>query len=79
MTLIIFILDLYIAVHAVWWFLQETNRAQSHSFTPFLSRVCSPYCRLFRKVELRICGNDAAVAVPVLSLAAIRILLSIPF
>lgn len=79
MNLIILILDLYIAAHAVWWFLQETKRAHNHPLTPLLSHVCSPYCRLFRNVELRICSKDAAVAVPVLSLAVVRLFLSIPF
>lgn len=75
MNLIILILDLYIAAHAVWWFLQETNRAQNHPLTSFLSRVCDPFCRLFQNVEFRICGKDAAIAVPVLTLAAVRLLL----
>ena len=79
MNLIILILDLYIAAHAVWWYLLETNRGQGSSIYKFVSRVCAPYCRLLRKVELRICGNDASIAVPVLSLAAIRLILSINF
>ena len=79
MNLIILILDLYIAAHAVWWFLQETNRKQNYPLTPFLPRICSPYGRLFQNVEFRICGKDAVLAVPVLTLAAIRLLLPAVF
>ncbi len=76
MHLIIFILDLYIAAHAAWWLLRETNRTRNNALTHLLSRICNPFCRQFRKVELHICGNDASIALPVLTLAMIRIFLS---
>lgn len=75
MNLIILVLDLYIAAHAVWWFLLETNRAEHHSLTPFLSRICEPYCRIFQGVELKIRGKNAAIAVPVITLILARLLL----
>lgn len=75
MNLIILILDLYIAAHAIWWFLLETNRAERHSLTPFLSRICEPYCRISQGVELKIRGKNAALAVPTITLILARLLL----
>ncbi|VGO12637.1 hypothetical protein PDESU_01190 [Pontiella desulfatans] len=76
MNLIILVLDLYIAAHAIWWFLLETNRAERHSLTPILSRICEPYCRIFQGVELKIRGNNAAIAVPIITLVLARLVLS---
>lgn len=76
MNQIILILDVYIAANAVWWFLLETDRAQNHPLTPFLSRICEPYCRLFQGVELRIRGRNAAIAVPLMALCIIRFFIS---
>ena len=76
MNPITFILNLYLAAHTIYWFMQETNRSKSSSVYTLLSRICAPFYRLFRNVEFRIRGKDASIVVPVLALAMIRLFIS---
>jgi len=76
MNLIILILDLYIVAHAVWLYLLQTNRDERHALTPYLSRICDPFCRLFQDVDLKIHERNMALAVPLLTLVLVRFVLS---
>lgn len=76
MNPLILILNLYLAAHVAFWFLQETHRNRNSSAYTLLSRICTPFCHLFQNVEFRICGKEASIVVPVLALAMIRLFIA---
>lgn len=76
MNPVLLILDVYIVLQLVWLFLVETDKAKNNPLTPYLSRICSPFCRLFYQVELIIRGRNFERFVPLITLILVRFVLS---